>query len=227
MGFRFRKSKSIGPFRVTLSKSGLGASVGVKGFRVTKTASGRVRATASIPGTGISYVKETGVKKPKSPVKKQPPAAPVQQTVPFDDTRPKRGHLGFAILIFVALFVALAYVLAPKAAARTEYTDISQLEEDARYTKEDMLAIYELGYRNGLRDAGAGGDSLTLVTRSAEPTPEPVEATYILNTNTKKFHDPSCKSVNQIKDKNRDTFTGSREDLISRGYSPCGNCKPK
>lgn len=60
MGLRFRKSKKIGPFRVTMSKSGISYSAGVKGFRVTKTASGRVRTTASIPGTGISYVKESG-----------------------------------------------------------------------------------------------------------------------------------------------------------------------
>ena len=63
MGIRFRKSKNIGPFRFTLSKSGISTSVGVKGFRVTKTASGRVRTTASIPGTGISYIKETSANK--------------------------------------------------------------------------------------------------------------------------------------------------------------------
>lgn len=65
MGIRFRKSKNIGPFRFTLSKSGISTSVGVKGFRVTKTASGRVRTTASIPGTGISYIKETSANKQK------------------------------------------------------------------------------------------------------------------------------------------------------------------
>lgn len=61
MGTRFRKSKNFGPLRFTLSKSGLGMSVGVKGFRVTKTANGRLRTTASIPGTGISYVKDRSV----------------------------------------------------------------------------------------------------------------------------------------------------------------------
>lgn len=62
MGLRFRKSLKLGPFRVTLSKSGLSYSAGVKGLRVTKTAAGGVRTTASIPGTGISYVKESGGK---------------------------------------------------------------------------------------------------------------------------------------------------------------------
>ena len=59
MGFRFRKSLNFGPFRINFSKSGIGYSFGGKGFRVTKTATGKTRTTASIPGTGISYVKET------------------------------------------------------------------------------------------------------------------------------------------------------------------------
>lgn len=59
MGFRYRKSINLGGgFRVNLSKNGIGYSWGVKGYRVTKTADGRTRRTASIPGTGISYVEE-------------------------------------------------------------------------------------------------------------------------------------------------------------------------
>lgn len=49
---------------------------------------------------------------------------------------------------------------------------------------------------------------------------------YVLNTNTKKFHYPSCKSAKTIKDKNRDEYTGTRDELIAMGYSPCGNCDP-
>ncbi len=49
---------------------------------------------------------------------------------------------------------------------------------------------------------------------------------YVLNTNTKKFHYPSCSSAKQIKDKNRDEYTGTRDELIAMGYSPCGKCHP-
>lgn len=63
MGFRFRKSANFGPLRVNFSKSGVGYSVGGKGFRVTKKATGGYRTTASVPGTGLSYVKETGRRK--------------------------------------------------------------------------------------------------------------------------------------------------------------------
>ena len=55
---------------------------------------------------------------------------------------------------------------------------------------------------------------------------ESIEQTYILNTNTHKFHDPSCPSVEDMKDSNKETYTGSRDDLIAQGYEPCGQCKP-
>ncbi len=54
----------------------------------------------------------------------------------------------------------------------------------------------------------------------------PQGKTYILNTNTKKFHYPSCSSVKQMKEKNRQDYTGSRDDVISMGYDPCKNCNP-
>lgn len=63
MGLRFRKSINLGGgFRVNLSKSGVGYSWGVKGYRVTKKAGGGSRTTASIPGTGITYTKDYGSK---------------------------------------------------------------------------------------------------------------------------------------------------------------------
>lgn len=72
MGFRYRKSINLGGgFRINLSKSGIGYSWGVKGYRVTRTAKGATRHTMSIPGTGISYVQESGKKK------QQPAPAPV------------------------------------------------------------------------------------------------------------------------------------------------------
>ena len=60
MGFRFRKSANFGPLRVNFSKSGVGYSVGGKGFRVTKRADGKTQTTASVPGTGIAYTKVSG-----------------------------------------------------------------------------------------------------------------------------------------------------------------------
>lgn len=52
------------------------------------------------------------------------------------------------------------------------------------------------------------------------------EVTYILNTNSYKFHDPSCSSVDQMSDSNKEEFTGTRDAVIAMGYEPCGRCNP-
>ena len=71
------------------------------------------------------------------------------------------------------------------------------------------------------------------LTPITEPTPEPVveeqkpiEQYYIINTNTGKFHYPTCRSIKRLKDKNKLEFTGTRDDVLVRGYSPCMICNP-
>ena len=51
-------------------------------------------------------------------------------------------------------------------------------------------------------------------------------ATYVLNMNTRKFHYPDCNSVKQMKDKNKEVVEKTRDEVISMGYDPCGNCHP-
>ena len=53
-----------------------------------------------------------------------------------------------------------------------------------------------------------------------------ITTTYVLNTSKKKFHYPDCYSVKQMKEKNKLIEETTREALIERGYSPCGNCNP-
>lgn len=49
---------------------------------------------------------------------------------------------------------------------------------------------------------------------------------YVLNTNTKKFHKTTCKSTKEISDKNKKKVKSDRSKLISEGYSPCKRCNP-
>lgn len=58
------------------------------------------------------------------------------------------------------------------------------------------------------------------------PTQQNTEVTYVLNTNTHKFHYPTCKDTQKIKAKNYATTSASRDDVIAQGYSPCGHCHP-
>lgn len=61
MGFRFHRSISLGKMvRLNFSKRGVGASIGVPGFRVGIGSDGRVRRTVSLPGTGISHTQTIG-----------------------------------------------------------------------------------------------------------------------------------------------------------------------
>ena len=63
MGFRFRKSKKILPgVRLNFSNKSVGVSLGGKHARVSVNSSGRKTYSASIPGTGISYVKTSSGK---------------------------------------------------------------------------------------------------------------------------------------------------------------------
>lgn len=63
MGWRYRKSKEVGPMRVTFSKSGVSKSIGNRFFRITDTASGHKKVTFTIPGTGLSWVKNFGTRR--------------------------------------------------------------------------------------------------------------------------------------------------------------------
>lgn len=72
----------------------------------------------------------------------------------------------------------------------------------------------------------ATGESYRNTTESAAGETDSSDMDYILNTGTKKFHYPDCGSVNQIKEENKQLYSGNREEIISMGYDPCGNCHP-
>lgn len=97
----------------------------------------------------------------------------------------------------------------------------------------------EIDYATGESKLADGAQHEEQKTATVTPTPspepekqEPVngseasQADYILNTNTKKFHYTTCSSVNDMKEKNKQEFFGTRDEAISNGYSPCGCCKP-
>jgi len=60
MGLNFRKSINLGGLRLNLSNSGVGYSIGKKGIRFNRSATGRTTSTVSIPGTGLSYTQNLG-----------------------------------------------------------------------------------------------------------------------------------------------------------------------
>lgn len=51
-------------------------------------------------------------------------------------------------------------------------------------------------------------------------------ANYILNTNTLKFHYPDCSSVQEMSERNKLPYSGTRDEVIAMGYVPCKRCNP-
>ena len=100
-------------------------------------------------------------------------------------------------------------------------TGESMLEEDA--TPLPDVSGAESAPDTASEGAGAGEASEKGATGSAEGkgTTE-----YVLNTNSKKFHLPSCSSVDQMSPKNREDVEDTRENLIAKGCDPCKRCNP-
>lgn len=79
------------------------------------------------------------------------------------------------------------------------------------------------------RSAGSGsgtGDEASNADGTAGNQGASEQQDYILNVKNKKFHKPDCSAASDISSANKQDFTGTRDQLIAQGYSPCGICKP-
>ena len=101
------------------------------------------------------------------------------------------------------------------------------------YSVEDSgdgicFCVYAYNVQPGVQIDYATGESALIGETVTEPSEQTstTEPDYVLNNNTRKFHRPSCSSVEDIKPSNRGDYTGSREALIERGYVPCKRCLP-
>lgn len=83
--------------------------------------------------------------------------------------------------------------------------------------------VYLYNIQPGIEIDYATGESKE---KTGMAIPAETGETYVLNSNTMKFHLPSCSSVEKMQEENRVNFLGEREQLIKDGYEPCGNCNP-
>lgn len=99
---------------------------------------------------------------------------------------------------------------------------------DSFLNEEAAAKDYVVGSEGNTQKDNEKENSTDAITKITESTARSGtgQSTYILNTNTMKFHYGYCSSVNQIKDSNKREYTGSRNDLISQGYEPCKRCNP-
>ena len=88
--------------------------------------------------------------------------------------------------------------------------------------------VYCYNVQPGVAIDYATGDNQAVASSSVTSTSSDVsdKKTYIVNTKTKKFHNPNCDSVKKMSSSNKKKYKGTRDSLISNGYSPCQKCNP-
>lgn len=102
-----RMTKKLGPFRLTVSKTGVGYSAGGGPFRLTKRADGRVQRTLRIPRTGISDTRVVSRARTQQPARawQVPPPMPYQQSPQANPglhgPRPDDGAPGGEVLLVI------------------------------------------------------------------------------------------------------------------------------
>lgn len=223
MGLRLRKSFNFGPFRATLSKSGVSTSVGVKGYRVTKLANGKTMKTASIPGTGISHVTVESHKAPK-----------------------KRSGKGPLIAVLAAVVLLLGLIGGCSSGKKEEEPPADPPAATEAATSRDDVAEAPEPESNP-QPASDLPDPEPVPVPQPEPesepetapppvpqpepepepekpaAPEPVGPAVIGNKNSKVYHELDCGSVKKMKDSNKVPFDNA-DAAKAKGYDPCQNC---
>lgn len=236
MGFRFRKSLNLGPLRINFSKSGIGYSVGNKFARVTKKANGGVRTTATIPGTGISHVKEYGAKQ----------TGAAQGGSPNDS-----GGSLFKPLLLGALTVCLLIFAVVGCMPHSEDPEPDNAQAVIQEQQEQQEQVNEQTPQTDAETQPdeTPGDIQTQPepdpTPQPEPEPQPEQAepaptltpeqafreslkqyAYVGSSESDKYHRPTCRWTSKINDGNLVHFD-SAEEAQAAGYEPCGTCNPK
>lgn len=226
MGLRFRKNIKILPgVKLNLGKKSAGVSVGTTGARYSVNSSGRKTSTVGVPGTGLSYSKSSGGGKKSDKGSKT--------------VLPWRLILAVGVLIFLLVGGIAACTDSDDEPTTTTTTTAETTTEAEPESKTSIIeAVAALSPHETTAEAAETTEKATekktekvtekkteKVTEKKTAAPS-AQKTYVLNKSTLKFHLPSCSSCSKIKAENKGSYTGSRDDLISQGYSPCGNCHP-
>ena len=95
---------------------------------------------------------------------------------------------------------------------------------------EKSLCVFVYNVQNNVHINYATGESRMVGASDNDDTAggdEGAKCNYVLNTNSKKIHEPDCTHASRISDKNREEYNGYIEDLLKEGYTKCGTCNPE
>lgn len=99
-----------------------------------------------------------------------------------------------------------------------------QSDGETFWFDQEYCDDWTAGDSSGLLEVSATNNNETTVIERIVVANQ--DFTYVVNTNTKRFHDPSCNSVQSMKEKNTMYSDQTRDELIAEGFKPCGNCHP-
>lgn len=245
MGLNFRKSFKLGKFfRINLSKSGVGWSVGRKGVRYTHSATGSKRATLSLPGTGLSYTVPLGKKKKKTSAAKKktkpaavPTAAPVealpQPTVesrPAATTQPTAVTPENAPELFPTEASAQPFSFCPQPGEYSVNTtafhasgvpitapDPSPAPSETTAEEKAYSAYEALGLSDEF-DELYHSDTDISAADPAAPTYTPPEPIVYFSAAGKCYHfNPGCSGQSFMR-------SAAESEAVSIGKTPCSKC---
>ena len=136
-----------------------------------------------------------------------------------------KRQLVYTLIAVIALSVLFVVISGAAFASPLKLVFPDNIPVKDSYTRAEVEEIYQNAYEEGY--AQGQKDALTVEDGSADATRQSVGGIdYVLNTNSKKFHYPDCRSVGQMKASNRKDFSGTRDEVIAMGYDPCGICHP-
>ena len=256
MGTRFRKSLNLGPLRINFSQSGVGFSVGNKFGRITQKADGNIRTTKTLPGTGISHVKEYGAKQTGAAQGGSPNDSGGSLFKPL-----LLGALTVCLLIFAVVGCMPhsedpepdnAQVVIQKPQEQVdEQVPQTDAETQPDETPGEIQTQPEPAQQEPQPAPEPQPEPEPVVTQEPTPTPEPEpdpqpeqsepvatltpeqafreslkQYAYVGSSESDKYHRPTCRWTSKINDGNLVHFD-SVEDAQAAGYEPCGTCNPK
>lgn len=126
---------------------------------------------------------------------------------------------------YIIPLVLCFFLLCGCSAEKTSKGSIQILGADGTPAKEytsanDVIADSYVGEDNDMPNYIEGSD-----TAVADGNQGSVSVMYCGNKNSKIFHKASCSSAQKTKEENR-VYLSSRDEFVSKGYSPCKICSP-
>lgn len=237
--------------RLNLNKKSTSLTFGGKGLHYTINSSGKRTASAGIPGTGLYYTESSGGSSGRKSNNHNnnnrfgenlPPDNPNVHgnAAPQGDPNSGKGCAIAIISVFIIIICIVLFSVVSKsednsATSEPSNTEIAAFEqyvtekitnessETETQTEKQTQPSTEKSTNKQPTTERATAPAVK-PTKPTEPTttkPTQAEITYVLSTDTKKYHLPSCRHVKKIKPENY-----QESKTVPSGYSPCGTCHP-